>query len=67
MVLPAKEQVVVEVRDLNGQLLQTNEFESAYEGRNQFSIQRNGLQPGLYMVTVRTSTQQQTMRVLIAR
>jgi len=64
--LSQSEWMNIEMRDISGRTVKSLSQEG-FKGTNSFFIQRNDLTSGVYFISVRTATTQQTVRVIITQ
>lgn len=58
-----QQQFEIQLYDLNGRLIENIHSGELYEGVNRFDIDLYDLTPGMYLVSVRSETQQETLKV----
>ena len=59
--------VNIEVRDLRGQLVQAISYDAVAGSENTVYLQRDGLNNGIYLITVISAAEQRTIRAVITR
>lgn len=59
--------VNIEVRDLRGQLVQAIVYDAVAGSENTVYLQRDGLNNGIYLITVISAAEQRTIRAVITR
>ena len=65
--VPENSEVVLEIRNMRGQVVQTNTYDAEKGVKNDLFIQSNNLVSGVYMITVRTAVERKTIRAVITR
>ena len=65
--VPEDGPVIVELRDLRGQIIQSTNYYGVKDVKNDIFIQRDNVANGIYMITVRTATELRTIRTVITR
>jgi hypothetical protein len=63
--VPENGRVDIEIRDLNGQMVRAASFDAFKGVRNDYDLQRGNLRPGMYFITVSTTSGRKTIRAVI--